>query len=110
MAWGEQVRCRVCGAEPLSAFFDLGAHPLANSLLATEEAHEEAYPLALTWCPGCALEAGGFEGYFFCTSMRYPSSFQPPPRSPNVSLEAETLVWPCFSSRIFQLYAQWSNA
>lgn len=47
--------CRVCGGKDLAVFFDLGAQPLANSLLDTPREREESYPLALAWCRDCSL-------------------------------------------------------
>lgn len=49
------VACRVCGGKDLKSFFDLGEHPLANSLLYSPEEKEEAYPLALVFCGECSL-------------------------------------------------------
>ncbi len=47
--------CRVCGAGDLVPFFDLGEHPLANSLLDSAGEKEESYPLTLVRCPECSL-------------------------------------------------------
>ena len=55
MASLENNNCRVCEAGDLQRFFDLGKHPLANSLLDSADQKEERYPLALTWCPNCSL-------------------------------------------------------
>ncbi len=55
MASERNKNCRVCDAENLKPFFDLGKHPLANSLLDSADEKEEKYPLALEWCPGCNL-------------------------------------------------------
>lgn len=52
---GELTSCRVCGEANLKPFFDLGLHPLANSLLSSADEKEEKYPLALVWCPKCNL-------------------------------------------------------
>jgi len=45
----------VCDRDNLKPFFDLGAQPLANSLLKSPNEHEEFYPLALSWCSDCNL-------------------------------------------------------
>lgn len=55
MASQSITSCRVCGETNLKPFFDLGLHPLANSLLNSAEEKEEVYPLALVWCPRCTL-------------------------------------------------------
>ncbi len=47
--------CRICDSRDIQPFFDLGKHPLANSLLATSDEQENRYPLALMWCPICNL-------------------------------------------------------
>lgn len=52
--------CRACGSphgRALVPILDLGHTPLANRLLATDQldAPEPMYPLALVFCPSCAL-------------------------------------------------------
>lgn len=51
---GETV-CRGCGAGGLVSVLDLGDQPLANELLPTAGAPDEAFPLHLRSCPSCAL-------------------------------------------------------
>ena len=55
MASVENKNCRVCGEGDLKRFFDLGKHPLANSLLDSADQQEERYPLSLVWCSNCNL-------------------------------------------------------
>ena len=52
-----QVSCRSCGQRALEPILSLGATPLANSLLSTEELAkpEPRYPLDLVLCSNCAL-------------------------------------------------------
>jgi SAM-dependent methyltransferase len=48
--------CRSCGAGELELILDLGATPLANSLVrASDEGAEPRYPLDLVFCPSCTL-------------------------------------------------------
>lgn len=49
--------CRSCGCDDLDIILDLGSQPIANALPSEEElVHPEArFPLALTFCPACAL-------------------------------------------------------
>jgi SAM-dependent methyltransferase len=51
--------CSACGARTLTPILDLGATPLANSLLSAAEIEagvaEERFPLALVLCEGCSL-------------------------------------------------------
>ncbi len=47
--------CRICNSKNLKPFFDLGAQPLANSLLSRADEPEQLYPLALTFCGDCNL-------------------------------------------------------
>jgi SAM-dependent methyltransferase len=54
------VPCRSCGATDLVDFLDLGATPLADALvrpewLANPDYVEGRYPLAVAFCPHCAL-------------------------------------------------------
>ncbi len=51
------TNCRSCGCGDLDIILDLGSQPIANALLSGEELdHPEArFPLALTFCPACAL-------------------------------------------------------
>lgn len=53
--FGRLASCRSCGGKKLTRFFDLGNHPLANSLLAKESQKENRYPLALFFCKDCHL-------------------------------------------------------
>ncbi len=49
--------CRSCGSADLVSVLDLGATPLANSLVApaSRDEVEARYPLELLFCQGCAL-------------------------------------------------------
>src|SRR5258708_210862 len=47
--------CRSCTSPKISPFFDLGAQPLANSLLKNSSDPEKFYPLSLSWCENCDL-------------------------------------------------------
>jgi hypothetical protein len=49
--------CRSCGAAGLAPVLDLGRTPLANALLAEQQAGapEETYPLELVFCGACTL-------------------------------------------------------
>src|ERR1700726_588802 len=49
--------CRSCGHADLAQILDLGCMPLANALLTAEQrdASEDRFPLALYFCPICAL-------------------------------------------------------
>lgn len=48
-------KCRVCNNNKLVSFFNLGKHPLANSLLQSLDDQEEYYPLFLMYCKKCYL-------------------------------------------------------
>ena len=45
--------CRICQNKSIKPFFDLGSHPLANSLVKSREQKEKFYPLCLCWCDKC---------------------------------------------------------
>lgn len=49
--------CRVCGAENLIKYLDLGLMPLANNLEFTSQLakNKEQYPLQVMFCPDCGL-------------------------------------------------------
>lgn len=47
--------CRACSSNSIVPFFDLGAQPLANSLLRDPEESEKKFPLSLSWCGECHL-------------------------------------------------------
>ena len=49
--------CRSCGCEDLRIILDLGSQPIANALISEEELDrpEASFPLAVAFCPGCAL-------------------------------------------------------
>ena len=47
--------CRSCASGDLRPFFDLGNHPLANSLLPSPDEKEDFYPLSLSFCGNCNL-------------------------------------------------------
>ena len=49
------VACRLCGAQSLTDVLDLGAQPLANSLVDQPNGHEAMIPLELVYCRECAL-------------------------------------------------------
>jgi SAM-dependent methyltransferase len=51
------TRCRACQADGLEPVLDLGQMPLVNSLLGEEDLQkpEPRFPLALVFCPRCAL-------------------------------------------------------
>jgi SAM-dependent methyltransferase len=51
------TNCRSCGGDDLHIVLDLGYQPIANALLSEEElGHSEVkFPLAVTFCPACAL-------------------------------------------------------
>ena len=51
------TNCRSCGCEDLRIILDLGSQPIANALLGEEELNrpEARYPLAVAFCPACAL-------------------------------------------------------
>ena len=51
------ANCRSCGGNDLRVILDLGSQPIANALLGEEElSHPEAkFPLAVAFCPACAL-------------------------------------------------------
>ena len=47
--------CRACKSLSIKPFFDLGAQPLANSLLKSPDDPEKFYPLSLSFCENCSL-------------------------------------------------------
>jgi SAM-dependent methyltransferase len=49
--------CRSCGCDDLRVILDLGSQPIANALLSEEELDrpEARFPLAVAFCPRCAL-------------------------------------------------------
>jgi SAM-dependent methyltransferase len=49
--------CRSCGCEELHVILDLGSQPVANGLVSGDQlGHlEERFPLAVVFCPACAL-------------------------------------------------------
>src|ERR1700758_2683795 len=51
------ANCRSCGGNDLRVILDLGFQPIANALLSEEELSrpETRYPLAVAFCPACAL-------------------------------------------------------
>lgn len=51
------TNCRSCGGADLRIVLDLGCHPIANALLRREELDrpEARFPLAVAFCPECAL-------------------------------------------------------
>ena len=49
------ITCRLCGAESLTDILDLGAQPLANSLVDRPDEHEALIPLKLVYCRECGL-------------------------------------------------------
>jgi SAM-dependent methyltransferase len=51
------TNCRSCGCPDLQVILDLGAQPIANALLSEEELErpEAKLPLAVAFCPACAL-------------------------------------------------------
>jgi len=51
------TNCRSCGCDDLHVILDLGPQPIANALLSKEELDgpEARFPLAVTFCPACAL-------------------------------------------------------
>jgi len=51
------TNCRSCGCSGLQVILDLGAQPIANALLGEEELErrEARFPLAVAFCPACAL-------------------------------------------------------
>lgn len=57
---GRNIHCRACESTTLKPFFDLGAHPLANSLLEKFDADEKRYPLKLERCGMCGLIQLGY--------------------------------------------------
>ena len=71
--------CRGCGRHDLELILDLGNTPLANSLLTAETVRqpEERFPLALYFCPACALVQIGetvlpdkmFQNYLYASSF-----------------------------------------
>ena len=51
------TNCRSCGSDYLRVILDLGSQPIANALLSEEELGrpEARFPLAVVFCPACAL-------------------------------------------------------
>jgi SAM-dependent methyltransferase len=51
------ANCRSCGGNDLRVILDLGTQPIANALLSDEQLSrpETKYPLAVAFCPACAL-------------------------------------------------------
>ncbi|MFL6351369.1 MAG: methyltransferase domain-containing protein [Bryobacteraceae bacterium] len=51
------ANCRSCGGNDLRVILDLGSQPIANALLGEEELSrpEAKFPLAVAFCPACAL-------------------------------------------------------
>jgi SAM-dependent methyltransferase len=51
------TNCRSCRCPDLQVILDLGAQPIANALLSEEELErpEARFPLAMAFCPACAL-------------------------------------------------------
>ena len=51
------TNCRSCRCPDLQVILDLGAQPIANALLSEEELErpEARFPLAVAFCPACAL-------------------------------------------------------
>jgi SAM-dependent methyltransferase len=51
------TNCRSCGCPDLQVILDLGTQPLANALVSQEELErpEARFPLAVAFCPACAL-------------------------------------------------------
>jgi SAM-dependent methyltransferase len=49
--------CRSCSCHDLQVILDLGSQPIANALLGEEELDrpEASFPLAVAFCPACAL-------------------------------------------------------
>lgn len=47
--------CRLCGAASLTDILDLGAQPLANSLVDRADEHEPLIPLEMVFCRECGL-------------------------------------------------------
>lgn len=47
--------CRLCGAQSLTDILDLGAQPLANSLVDRADEHEAMIPLEMVFCRECGL-------------------------------------------------------
>lgn len=47
--------CRLCGAGSLTDVLDLGAQPLANSLVDRADEHEAMIPLEMVFCRECGL-------------------------------------------------------
>lgn len=47
--------CRICQNKKLTPFFDLGLHPLANSLIKDLNKKEKFFPLCLCWCSVCKV-------------------------------------------------------
>jgi SAM-dependent methyltransferase len=51
------ANCRSCGCDDLRVILDLGSQPIANALLSEDELNrsEARFPLAVAFCPACAL-------------------------------------------------------
>jgi SAM-dependent methyltransferase len=51
------ANCRSCGGNDLRVILDLGSQPIANALLGEDELSraEAKFPLAVAFCPACAL-------------------------------------------------------
>ena len=51
------TNCRSCGGADLPLILDLGSQPIANALLSEEDLDrpEASFPLAVAFCPACAL-------------------------------------------------------
>src|SRR5215467_399369 len=51
------TKCRSCGCDGLRVILDLGSQPIANALLSEAELRrpEPKFPLAVAFCPACAL-------------------------------------------------------
>jgi hypothetical protein len=54
---GAITRCRSCGGTSLCPVLDLGSTPIANALVdpGQHAGVDPRYPLAITFCPDCAL-------------------------------------------------------
>jgi hypothetical protein len=51
------ANCRSCGGDDLHIILDLGSQPISNALLSQAELDlsEMRFPLAVAFCPACAL-------------------------------------------------------
>lgn len=75
-------RCRACGGAELLPVLDLGRMPVADRLVpaAGLDGPEPAYPLAVVFCPACALAQIDYTvppDELFCRDYPYYSSFSP---------------------------------